>query len=63
MNLRMLRYMSDILFEYEGLDVKQYLLYIGESKCSMQNHITKNRLDYSYDIIDMKDIPCEALLR
>ena len=62
MDLRMLRYMSDILFEYEGLDVKQYLLYIGESKCSMQNHITKNRLDYSYDIIDMKDIPCEALL-
>ncbi len=62
MDLRMLRYMSDILFEYETLEVKQYLLYIGESKCSMRNHITKKKLDYSYDIIDMRDIPCEALL-
>jgi len=58
----MLRYLSDILFEYKKLEVKQYLLYIGESRCSMQNNIKKNKLDYSYAIIDMRDIPCEALL-
>jgi len=62
MHFRMLRYLSDILFEYKKLEVKQYLLYIGESRCSMQNNIKKNKLDYSYAIIDMRDIPCEALL-
>ena len=62
MHLRMIRYLSDILFEYEALDVKQYLLYIGEAKCSMKNYISKQGLDYNYVIIDMRDIPCQALL-
>jgi len=62
MHLRMMRYLSDILFEYEELDVRQYLLYIGEAKCSMTNKIKKQKLDYTYDIIDMRDIPCQALL-
>jgi len=62
MHLRMHRYLSDILFEYESLELRQYLLYIGESRCSMTNSIKKQNLDYSYAIIDMRDIPCEALL-
>ena len=62
MHLRMHRYLSDILFEYESLELRQYLLYIGESRCSMKNSIKKQNLDYSYAIIDMRDIPCEALL-
>jgi len=62
MHLRMHRYLSDILFEYEDLEVKQYLLYIGKYKCSMKNQIIKQNLDYKYDIIDIKDISCEALL-
>ena len=63
MHQRMLRYLSDILFEYENLEVKQYLLYIGEWKCNMKNSINKNGLDYSYAIIDMKNISCEELLQ
>lgn len=62
MHLRMHRYLSDILFEYEELEVKQYLLYIGKSRYSMKNYIKKQDLDYKYDIIDMRDISCEALL-
>jgi len=62
MHLRMHRYLSDMLFEYENLTIKQYLLYIGESKCSMFNGIKKDDLDYKYAIIDMHNIPCEALL-
>ncbi len=62
MHLRMHRYLSDILFEYEGLEIKQYLLYIGESRCSMLNTIKIQNLEYSYAIINMRDIPCEALL-
>jgi|GEM_PF-3901433 len=28
----------------------------------MKNRVQKQKLDYSYDIIGMRDIPCEALL-
>ena len=63
MHQRMLRYLSDILFEYENLEIKQYLLYIGERQCNMQNSINKHGLDYSYAIIDMKNISCEELLQ
>jgi len=62
MHLRMHRYLSDILFEYEDLEVKQYLLYIGRERCRMKNHILKQDLDYKYAIIDIRDIPCEELL-
>jgi len=62
MHLRMHRYLSDILFEYEDLKVKQYLLYIGEWRCSMQRSIIKDNLEYRYDIVDMRDISCDALL-
>jgi len=62
MHLRMHRYLSDILFEYEDLKVKQYLLYIGEWRCSMQRSITRDNLEYRYDIVDMRDISCDALL-
>jgi predicted transposase/invertase (TIGR01784 family) len=63
MHQRMLRYLSDILFEFEALEIKQYLLYIGQKPCNMKNSIRKQDLDYKYDIIDMRNIPCEALLQ
>jgi len=62
MHLRMLRYLSDILFSYGALEVKQYLLYMGSTKCRMKNKIKKHQLDYSYDIIDIREIPCKELL-
>jgi len=62
MHLRMHRYLSDMLFEYENLTIKQYLLYIGQAKCSMKNSLTKDDLHYRYAIIDMHTIDCETLL-
>ena len=59
----MLRYLSDILFWYENLEVKHYLLYIGEWKSNMKSSINKDGLDYSYAIRDMKNISCEELIR
>ena len=50
MHQRMLRYLSDILFEYENLEVKQYLLYIGERQCNMKNSINKDGLSKSLEI-------------
>ncbi len=32
MELRMLRYFSDILFEYQDYEVSQYVIYIGRDK-------------------------------
>ena len=32
---RMLRYLSDILLAYPGIEVKQYLIYIGKEKLTM----------------------------
>ena len=62
MELRMLRYFSDILFEYQDYEVSQYVIYIGKDKCYMKDTISKNRISYSYDIIDVKEISCEELL-
>jgi len=62
MHLRMHRYYSDILFLYEDYAVRQYMLYIGKAKCSMKSKIKRDKIDYSYDIIDIRDIPCESFL-
>ena len=62
MELRMLRYYSDILFEYKKCSVSQYLIYIGKDNCYMKNEIIRDEISYKYAIIDMKDIACEDLL-
>jgi hypothetical protein len=62
MELRMLRYLTDILFEYQGYEVSQHLIYIGQKNCIMREKIEQNRLSYSYDIIDVREISCEELL-
>ena len=62
MHLRMHRYLSDILFLHESKTIKQYLLYIGKVKCNMKNGIKIENLDYKYDIIDIREIPCESFL-
>ena len=62
MELRMLRYYSDILFEYKNCSVEQHVIYIGKEKCSMKNEIVRDEISYKYAIIDVKDISCEELL-
>ena len=63
MELRMLRYYSDILFEYKDYSIMQYLIYIGKTKCKMKSKIQRDDISYKYDIIDMKNIACEDLLK
>jgi len=63
MHLRMCRYYTDILFLYEEYKVSQYMVYIGKENCSMKSQIKRDKIDYSYDIIDMRDIACEELLK
>ncbi len=59
---RMLRYYSDIKMEFEHLDVKQYIIYIGKAKLSMSETIVDKNLNFSYTIIDMHTIDCEELI-
>jgi hypothetical protein len=63
MHLRMCRYYTDILFLYEDYKVSQYMVYMGKEKCYMKSQIKRDKIDYSYDIIDMRDIACEELLK
>ena len=63
MHKRMLRYYSDILFEYEEYPIKQYLIYIGRENCNMQSIIKRDKIEYNYDIIDMKNISCDEFLK
>ncbi|MBD3793275.1 MAG: hypothetical protein IE889_03820 [Campylobacterales bacterium] len=62
MEIRMLRYYSDILFEYKDCSVEQYVIYIGKEKCHMKKEVKRDKISYEYDIINMKDIACERLL-
>jgi len=62
MHLRMCRYYTDILFLYEDYKISQYMLYIGKKRCYMKSQIKRDKIDYSYGIIDMRDIPCQSLL-
>jgi len=63
MHQRMLRYYSDIYFEYDNeYLIKQYMIYIGKNNCSMFSKIKRDKIDYEYDIIDMKNIPCREFL-
>lgn len=63
MHKRMLRYYSDIFFEYENYRIDQYMIYIGQAECRMTSAIKRDKIDYAYGIIDMRTIPCEELLQ
>jgi predicted transposase YdaD len=53
---RMLRYLTDILLNYPGEAVFQYLLYIGKSALTMPDKIQTEQLQYCYTVIDMHDM-------
>jgi predicted transposase YdaD len=36
---------------------------MGKEQCYMKAKIKRDKIDYSYDIIDMRDIACEELLK
>jgi len=38
------------------------MVYIGKEKCYMKSQIKRDKIDYAYDIIDMRDIAYEELL-
>jgi predicted transposase YdaD len=63
MPTRMLRYLTDIVLAHPGLDVKQYVIYIGRAKLGMAAGMELTGLSYCYRILDMHKLDCESLLR
>ena len=62
MNLRMLRYLSDIAFEFPDYQITQYLIYIGKEKLNMIPYYNNVGINYSFTLIDMKKLDCEIFL-
>lgn len=63
MHKRMLRYYSDIYFDFDEYNIIQFVIYIGKDKCNMVSKIKKDKINYEYTIIDMKQIPCRDFLK
>ena len=63
MPLRMLRYYTDIRLSGFGEPLHQYLIYIGKDRLTMPDGIEEPGFRYQYQILDMRQIDCDALLQ
>lgn len=63
MPLRMLRYLTDILFAHPGLPVQQYLVYIGNDTLTMPDGLALPQMPYRYTLLDMHRVDCHTLLQ
>nr|VFJ62893.1 MAG: Predicted transposase YdaD [Candidatus Kentron sp. DK] len=62
MQIRMMRYMTDILLAHPGLPIRQYLIYIGADPLTMPDGIHVPDLHYRYGLLDMHTLDCRHLL-
>jgi len=62
MALRMLRYYTDIAFNYPNISIRQYVIYIGKAKLAMHPERQDRGLKYQYNMIDMHNIDYKKLL-
>ncbi len=60
---RELRYFLEIKELYPEFEVYQYVIYLGKTKLNMQSRLKEHNIDYSYEIIDMRNIPCESFFK
>ena len=60
---RMLRYYSDIKMIHPRKKIYQYVIYTGDDIRKMKKDIKDINLDYKFNLIIMKDINCEKLIK
>lgn len=60
---RMMRYLSDIVLDYPGQPVRQYLVYIGKDNLTMTDGLDMPDFSYRYRVVDMHQVDCEDFLR
>lgn len=65
MPYRMLEYLQMIARQFKGREIRQKVLYVEHSAMTMNDSLNVGglRLRYSYEIMDVRDIDCEHLLR
>lgn len=63
MPVRMLRYLTDIMLDHPKIPVRQYLVYIGKRPLTMPDGLDLPRLSYRYELLDMRQVDSEVLLR
>jgi len=59
---RMMRYYVDISQRYKDSKIIQYVFYVGKKTLNMKNVIRCKNIYYKYEILDIKNFPCECLI-
>ena len=54
-HLKMLQNYNSLMMQYENSRIHQYILYIGDDKCSLKSSVNRDELIYVYDVIDVND--------
>ncbi|NOQ36644.1 MAG: hypothetical protein GQ569_12250, partial [Methylococcaceae bacterium] len=63
MPLRMMRYYTDIAFNYPKLPIEQYVIYIGKQPLKMKSEVAGKNWQYRYNLIDMHSVDCQTLIK
>ncbi len=61
MPLRMIKY-ALLIYEKYKIYPKQLVLYIGDKKLNTPNHLNFEKLNYYYDVKNIKDFDCSKLI-
>ncbi len=62
MPLRMLRYYTDIQFQWPNEPVRQYVLYLGKRPLNMADHVDHPDWRYCYTLFDIHSVDCQTLI-
>ena len=60
---RMLRYYSDLKYNFKNSVINQYVIYIGKNRLNMKNELSDKNINFKYNLIDIREIDCETFLR
>jgi hypothetical protein len=63
MHYRMLEYRLEITRKFKANNIIQFVIYLGEKKCTMKSEISEKDLIYRYNLIDIKQIPCQDIIK
>jgi hypothetical protein len=63
MHYRMLEYRLEITRKFKTNNIIQFVIYLGEKKCTMKSEISEKDLIYRYNLIDIKQIPCQDIIK
>ena len=63
MPLRMLEYRVLLMQKYQGREIHQMVLYVGDGAPRMESSINERNLSFSYELRDIKELSCKELMK